>query len=668
MITFLDKAMSLKNLRSSRPSGQIATLLILIMVVVLIFILVTANIGQISLTTTNLANAADSASLYLSSQLGTKSRMLWEALGNRVEQCKSRGLLGAILAIVVAVVVIVVAPYAFPSLAQGYTAGIGSAISFAGSSLGGALVTIGAGTAGGALGGFAGTGTLQGAVQGAMIGASIGGAFVAAGNLLSPTDVTGNIPLEARDVWGIPLYHLPSAGAVTLANSLIPLTAASSIYNAYVADRMTAAALSAAAKAINGLPEEDRFRESVFLMALSQTIDDPNTTPDIFDSDADGDVTEKIPNFQYWWDMRTADFRDNITTLRTLIDDFFTGPLKAFQDFAQAQYSSGGALDRIELQETERSPDHWDGVLVKLVRALEGAGYDLSFWKPGLPPEDRPECERCDPEYLDEIDQVASKLKEIVTAAEGLRTQSLDQLAVSWEDWLKFFYDEEADGDYYDILQRFVAGSAADKFEGLTAWKEEIKSKRLLLSECAYGPCGADGTGSADWVCNPPCRIKSYSGHPYPGTIDNNADDEFDPARDAVTTIIDRITTFRSAVRDFYNNMNNAANDEGTAAAYGGKNPATYTWTDSRGTHSVKVETHFPIPRLASYSKGPWYDRESCIGIRDYAGSPTVEITRTDPVGKNMGILGMWNPFFNGKVIRKSVGSYSFDRAAIGGK
>ena len=104
------------------------------------------------------------------------------------------------------------------------------------------------------------------------------------------------------------------------------LSAASSVYNAYVEDQIASDAMSAATKAINGLPEYDTYREGVFYQALTQLVDDPNTTKDKnickesleegkdecesgdkfdpYDSDGDGDKKEKVPYFQYWWDRR----------------------------------------------------------------------------------------------------------------------------------------------------------------------------------------------------------------------------------------------------------------------------------------------------------------------------------------------------------------------------
>jgi len=154
MITYLKKTMSLGNLYRAEIGGQIATILLFIMVLVLIMILFTVNIGQLAVTTTVLANAADSASLFLASQLATHSRILYHALGNAKEKCKKRGLGG----IIGGVIGFIVGNILFPGLGFVAAGLLGS-------------------TAGGAIGGaIAGPGALQGAIQGLGVGLAIVGA------------------------------------------------------------------------------------------------------------------------------------------------------------------------------------------------------------------------------------------------------------------------------------------------------------------------------------------------------------------------------------------------------------------------------------------------------------------------------------------------------------
>lgn len=621
MLSYFHQAISLNNLRRHKASGQIATLLILVMVMVLVLILVTVNIGQLSLTTTNLANTVDSTCLYLASQLGTRSQLLSQALGYRVKICKRCGVLG----IIGGIIGVILAPFTFGT----------SLWSF-----------VGMGAAGGAIGGtISGVGPLQGAIQGASIGLAVAGGF----------GVLGSIT-EGVYAW---------AGAVGL-------TAATSLYNANVANQMTKRQMSAACEGLNGLETEDYIRESVFLMALSQTVDDPNTTGDTFDVDGDGDTGEKILAFQDWWFKRTS----NVNALKTLISNFFNGKMKTFTDFAKTQYAPGGALAR-------------DGVVARLASALEDINtgswpfnnqlYNINFWKPGISSFNSQDDESVP---LDAMDWVVINFQEIVETAGALQNTSLDEVTANWKGWIRVFYrsaeaeagvddstiaddPDEEDVDvvpvgYDERLQELLEGSDDIAFPGLTAWREDIIKKWGELSDCEYGPCDKAKKGPPEQICNPPCRFNSS---PYAGTIDESDDDEFSPAIAAIERIIAEIAAFRVAIQEFYAAMQEAAQHTGVDTTFGGKNPITYTWKDSRGEYSVKVETQFTVPKIETIKRGPKLNRQICIRIRGYKGRPTVEITRSEPtnrpVGKR-GILGKWNPF-SGRIVRKSIGYYTCD-------
>ena len=68
----LQQLCSLANLTRSRNAmGQVATFLLLITAGVLIIALATANLGQVAVHSTRVANAADSAALRLGSSLAT---------------------------------------------------------------------------------------------------------------------------------------------------------------------------------------------------------------------------------------------------------------------------------------------------------------------------------------------------------------------------------------------------------------------------------------------------------------------------------------------------------------------------------------------------------------------------------------------------------------------
>lgn len=320
-------------------SGQIATLLTLSMVIVLIIIAATIKVGNLSNKATTLANAADSSALLLASQLSTKAFQLWDSLKGdpndgkgATKKCQKSSflsmLLGAIFAIIAVVVMIYFPPFAALGLANASVlAKMAVFIAIAATS----------GAAGGAVGAVAsGTNVLYGAAQGAAIGAAIGG--IAAGSIatINPAffgtpALTGGImvPTTMQALGAI------GTGVMGLGNTL---------YKAWSEANALDKSFSEAARALNGLPEKDTYREAVFLNALSQTIEDQNTTKtmgickavidgekeecaeddkyDPYDADNDGDKDEIISYFSYWWDRRIKDLKELFPKLQSRTQDF----------------------------------------------------------------------------------------------------------------------------------------------------------------------------------------------------------------------------------------------------------------------------------------------------------------------------------------------------------
>jgi hypothetical protein len=213
---------------------------------------------------------------------------------------------------------------------------------------------IGGAIGGGIEGGWKGAGF--GALQGAGIGASIGagvGAGIEMGAAASLPTAAEATALEAVAA-GLSAVA-PSTTAMAIGGIAGgALMTGSNIYNAAMKDQMVSAAFSAAAKALNGLPEHDHFREHVFLRVLTQVVDDPNVTngtcqwlapfpvtgdPD--DTDGDGNTTEQISCFQYWWTARVNQLKEEIPGLRAIADSFIHGPLATAQAKIAATYEPG---------------------------------------------------------------------------------------------------------------------------------------------------------------------------------------------------------------------------------------------------------------------------------------------------------------------------------------
>ncbi len=350
MSRLIRRLTSLNNLAPlGNKRGQIATLLILATVILLIFTMVTLNLGNVAINSTSVANAADSGALYLVSQLSTKSRQLYEGLGNTTEKCQKTGWASFVLAIVVAIIAVVVSIVSF---------GVASPL---------ALMAIGAvaGAAGGAMGGaIAGTGVAKGALTGACIGAAIGGigagiasiagattsvsagagtagaggatggtataagtgagvsaggGGVATGAGATYTTTTGGIlgiggttsapvavsaggviPAGATIISGTATIIPMTATAAWTGVALGALSVAAAGYNESVAQSIPGAVAEQFTKMLNKMNEPDRIRESVFMQALQLVVDDPTKSYDSPDSNLNGDTLEYVPDFQIW--------------------------------------------------------------------------------------------------------------------------------------------------------------------------------------------------------------------------------------------------------------------------------------------------------------------------------------------------------------------------------
>ena len=275
-------------------------------------------------------------------------------------------MLSLILAIIIAIIAVVVTIF---------TAGAAAPAMFAMQHMV-MLMIIGAiaGAVGGAAGAaIQGTSILTGALMGAAVGAAIGACASAIGTAVyaSSTAATTSSALSTAAAnagvdaitTAMPTVVAPTMSMQTAIGSatLFAIGVGAKVYNEYVTQEMTFDAIRAGIKSINGLLEYDRYRESVFYQALSQTIDDSNKTDsdyvrlwydddgdgeleegenrhcrdksggdkagncDPWDSDGDGDKKEAVPYFQYWWDLRVRALKSIIPELEALTYLFLWG-------------------------------------------------------------------------------------------------------------------------------------------------------------------------------------------------------------------------------------------------------------------------------------------------------------------------------------------------------
>jgi len=690
-INKLRETTSFKHLSCGNNRGQIATLLILIIVVMLIFVMATVNIGKLSLTATNLSNAADFSSLYLASQLATKahglSQTLFGSCDNYLRCCVRGGILATILAIVGAIVAIVLSVFTFGAAGMAYLALMGAG------ALGGAI--------GGAIGGGIVQGTFSGALTGALTGAAIGfaiGGAVAMGYAGVAYIAALNAPTAAAGLGTSALASTLIAGGSTIANlgigagigaigayamvgGVVAVTSGASIYNAYVKDQMISEAMQAAAEKLNGLPEYDTYREGVLLQAFSQTVDDPELILDTKDLDKDGDTTDKVPRFLDVWDTRSTNYITYVIPVWQSLTANFITTLNDFVTFAKTQYGAGNFLSRQEI-------DSSDGALVELLRSLRDykrayeadPNFEFSFWQPGS---------------ADELVEVAGELQDFVNVVEGellesgLGAYSIPQLTSTWETWIKFFYDPdstdscigklcdvECTDNYYESFDRLINGTTVGcRFNGLIAWKNEIETARSILPLCNFGEidefdvslCNSCVSSSCRNECipNPLCKWSLA----YSGSINTNLFDEFQNVNQGINLnngldpLIQKMINVRAAMKTYYDAMKAATiavNVTEDYASLTGVNPCTYTWTDSQGLHSIQIQlSNYRLANIARKRYGNFLVNKTCMELRDYQGNCSVGITRSDPNNKAMGVMGNWNPF-SGQITKSSNARYTY--------
>lgn len=499
---YLRRITSLSNLTKEKLRGQVATVLILIMVAVLIFIITTLNLGTVSVKTTQLANAADTASMQLASQLASHANYLVQQLGD-TEVCVKGGLLSELLSIL-------------GSLVAALIPGVGWAL----------IPMIIGGAIGGAIGGGIEQGSLEGAALGALQGAGIGAAMWTGGQIGAEIGLgaqggaAATLSAEAGLTYGV-------TGAVIGAAAGATLTAGATIYNASVKDKMNADAVAAIAKQLSGLPQYESMREQTFLTAFQLTVDDPNEEADMYDLDGDNDYGEMVSVFQNWWYTHIKDLKTSLAASsgESRIEDFFEDDLIPFYSYVEESlkdmdregiecsciYSGSDA----EVNEMARGP------IEQLFSSIYDCHYDI-FWMPGPAKEEllswyTQDCGTCTPPAgFDAFDGVRMKYEDFLDYARGLL--SPDECGVYHYDaedldndhstWLGLLYDPNESGDFYDTLQLAAYGSENEK--GIQDWIEQIKTVRDQLPGCqlVYPSTGSSITleDELEQVVDPYCQ------------------------------------------------------------------------------------------------------------------------------------------------------------------
>lgn len=767
MIQDMRRLTSFKNLlKSGDCKGQIATLLIMLTVVLLIFVMVTMNIGETSLMSTRIANAADAATLSLASQLSTKARQLAEGLKNSdasdtsyTKACSNTGMAAIICAIVLVIIAIVILVCSWGSGAPASAKLIILAVSIV------------AGAAGGAAGGaYAGTGAWQGAMQGAIVGAAIATIYIGAGcpGMTESTTLTGageaagfgsagelgslsgagggSAGAGSGGLTGFgeaagygsagELGSLGGAGAAgagagggTVASGattmstfgasmgwtsapIIPaaggggamfqgaLTLASTGYNQSVQDKIAEKQIDLFVKMMENANERDRMRESAFMTALSQIVDDPNMSADQVDSNFNGNTKELVSDFQIWVFNRLNYLGSLVGDCITPINSFFDITRRFQHDFSVwcdgedrwEEIESGtfyshvpGHLETEEYRYAtvcDEEETFWgetilvncheeivnnagnDGGIVNLLRGLENAGYDISFWEPGPTlAQLKAAAESCgedscvDPPGFDPVDGLREEVREAKSWLVELDNTDKEARAQTWGSWLDVFVDlndsKSSPNSFYFTFQKYTAL--------LQEWADEVLAIVRSLPECQPDP---KEPGS---VLVFPCKYVD-PGFEDSCTVTKKQENASMNFYDGILSVYNDLCDsagINKNIRDLYNALyTSPVGGSESIGDLGGLNPAMYQWDDARGHHIVKVGTgNFQVPKLVKRKYGNWFKGKKCMELRDYyddTGSNCwVKVERTDPQ-QNMGFLGVWNPFRSG-ISKVSRAAYSYN-------
>jgi len=662
--------------RGVTPQGQIATFMLLVIGALLIFTLMTANLGSRALTTTTVANAADTASLFLASQLATKSYQLADALSGSsndgslaLKKCKKGGLFGFILGIILAIVFIVVfAPLLGPVLGPvGANVVAGAAGGAAGGAIGNAVI---------------GLDPLAGALQGAMIGAAIGGAVNIA---LGPaSDAAMNAAWSAYGqahggmagfYAAMGAYQATLPGALAAASTAtVGLAAGSGLYTAHVQEQMQANAIAAAVKTLNGAPEDLRIQQGVIFQALSQVVDDPTEVPDAHDIDGDGfHSSDRIPNFINWWHEHIEDLEDKIPALMNLMNNFRNNVLFPLKDYLLPETYGGGDpvigitqhfdywhdCPGFYCTEVGYLAAPWDpdlelpggsidgGKLFEIFKLIEvDGGYNLPFWEDGPTKEQYalwlagdPDEENLPPGW-DEVDEAVSEFKDYIDTINEVAAISAQQGTVTWATWFPWFHDEPIPGeppaDFFHTFETLINGDAEWGIKGIkgpNGWVAKLAHVRDHPE--IFPPCQFSGFIPPFFILYgpPPCQLSGgglqldWWPDPDTDTLDaliNQLDDPVSTDPPPNPGLVQRLQQWMNAVEDTVD-----ARNEILSEVAGGFNPVVYpginedgspqVWSDTRGDHFVQVEVGpFRLPRTYKKKSGGFCKKKICIKRADY--------------------------------------------------
>lgn len=656
------RIISVKNFKHHSESGQVATLLILVMVVVLIFIMATVNIGKVANTTTALSNAADSSVLNLASQLASKANYLYKTLGSTKECRYYTGFLGKVLGILPFVesalsgrpatwgnygkafldslvfwVEIIVAAIVFwpliilVVLANMYnkyseTQDLRATFSQAAKALTGL--------------------TKRDYYRETAILSALGHGVTDPREVVDTNDVDSDGNTKEKvpyfETWWAArveaLKKLAKAFKTPVKEFLTPLVQ----FKDYLEEKIINKGGLFSRQEIEG-------KDGALLELLRP-------------------LSERNYKITFW---KPGDLQGWYNTCGQCVKDCAT-ETEGIRVAGEGDEEEGCDWELTECKQSDKCKK-----CLKEAKTCEECKQD---GKCSCCDTDVAYCSQCEqlPESYDEVDAAVDSLKDFVSISNDILKQKesdFDELVSNWEDWVTFYYDPdpEVKSDYYDQFDMLLSGAGEFKgladFQGVKEWLGQIKDIRdnqLPLCQCA-GEC-SNGN-----ILNYPCRDGISKGVSF-DTVDNDVDDEFQPVIEQIENeFIPKVEEFRGDSQNLYNQLQEISmvTNQGRDPETGeyitelkdGVNPVKYKWPDMScpkdengartACRSIMVKvSKFKIPKLDSSTSGNWFTGgQQCmelVGYKDpYARKTWVRITMEEPANKQMGIMGKWNPYDN---------------------
>ncbi len=669
--------------KAKRPSGQIATIMILFLVIALIFTMVTANIGRVALDATGLSNAADASALQLGSNLASEANFLAESLrntcGNPLQCCHGRGLLFPMLFNVFGDIILNPFARLFPSAfgkIRENSISTREALKY-----GIELIV-----------GILGAGATAGLSVAAAVGLiylqykMTGEAFEEAARELNRLNKIDRIREDA--IWTALIKSVDDPNLVKDVNDSNMNGDTEELVSKFQVDWFTR---------LHYLERFNSRQKNMVTFFLQYSL--PRFR---------GSLKKFLEGGTYttmgWGSLYTFVVP---SVFKSQEYEFYTDP----------NSTTGEILIRAGTQ---------DGDLVSLLRGLWNMGYPVKIdfeggpvtvWEPGPTFTDYSTwlTSTCDtpsacpdpPAGYDYLDSVCINLWDFTRFMDMLLAEP-DTAALAFDYWMPLLYDKSDptnQATYYGQVLVFL--------QIMGAIRAKLKALRDSYPYCLYGyyedpshGYGPDGWPQVDpsipclvcgppdlsslppgwlwgyWWCsdecyiNSPCQIQGWYGE-NGLSLDADRRDEFTSAMQRIEEFIREVTYLKSSIETFFRQVELSGGYVGFVRGLqpcvpGELDCVIYTWDVDDGSgnikwNSVRVKVgNFQLPAVVAVKYGNWLYGRICQELHHYTDEDNcwVEITKSSPP-REMGDLGTWNPFAVRPLKKRAKVDFSYDHVRL---